>query len=73
MPISFGDTAINDYEIVRLLLSVGDPEESHEALHFERLDPSLLFHEQGPCLTTVQHDWHNERLVEPEFGVSNFA
>lgn len=34
MPISFGDTAINDYEIVRLLLSVGDPEESHEANHF---------------------------------------
>ena len=59
------------HPVVGLELQVGDTEKFPHALSFESLDPFFFFfrvNKQGPCLTAVEEDEGDERLVELELA-----
>ena len=54
--------------VVDLVLQVGDAEKFPHALDFKRLDLVYLVSQQGPCLTAIEEDGDNKRLVELELA-----
>ena len=53
----------NPHPVISLLLQVGEMEKFFQALGFENLDPFLRISKQGPCLTGIQEDGGDKRLV----------
>ena len=54
--------------VVGLVLQVGDTEKFPHALGFENLDLLFRVSMQGLCLTAIEEDGGDERLVEFEFA-----
>ena len=52
--------------LVGLVLQVGDAKTFPQALRFKSLDPFFIVSKQGPCLTAVEEDGDDKRLVELE-------
>ena len=57
------------HPVVGLVRQAGEAEKFPHALGFESLDHFLCFQSQtGPCLTAVEEDGSNKRLVELELA-----
>ena len=56
------------HPVAGLVLQVGDAEKFPHALDFKRLDLVYLVSQQGPCLTAIEEDGDNKRLVELELA-----
>ena len=54
--------------LVGLVLQVGDAKTFPQALRFKSLDPFFIVSKQGPCLTAVEEDGDDKRLVELELA-----
>ena len=53
---------------IGLALLVGGAEKFHSALGPESLTPFLRVSKQGPCLTAIEEDGDDKRLVQLEFA-----
>ena len=56
------------HPVIGLVLQVGDVEKFPQALGFENLDLLFRVSMQGLCLTAIEEDGGDERLVEFEFA-----
>ena len=56
------------HPVVGLVLQVGDAEKLPQALGLESLDPFLDAGKQDPCLTAMDEDGDEKRLVQSELA-----
>ena len=54
------------HSVVGLVFQVGDAEKFLQALVFEGLDPFFRVSKQGPCLTAIEEDRGDKKLVHIE-------
>ena len=59
---------LTSHPVVGLVFQLGDAEKFPQALGLENLDSFLRFSKQDPCLTDIEEDGHEKRLVQLELA-----